>query len=55
MASDDITLLADALSKAHVEDEELSYKGRGLKLDSQESGETAELTAGLTLTCCHAP
>ncbi|XP_076007913.1 ran GTPase-activating protein 1b [Genypterus blacodes] len=39
MASDDIALLADALSKAHVGDEELSYKGRGLKLDSEESVE----------------
>lgn len=39
MASDDIALLADALSKTHVGDGELSYKGRGLKLDSEESGE----------------
>ncbi|KAF7654005.1 hypothetical protein LDENG_00075930 [Lucifuga dentata] len=39
MASDDIALLADALSKTHVGDGELSYKGRGLKLDSAESVE----------------
>ncbi|XP_041829848.1 ran GTPase-activating protein 1b [Melanotaenia boesemani] len=39
MASDDISLLADALSKTHVEDGELSYKGLGLKLDSGESVE----------------
>ncbi|KAL0983987.1 hypothetical protein UPYG_G00135550 [Umbra pygmaea] len=37
MASDDIGLLAEALSKTHVGDGELSYKGRGLKLDGAES------------------
>ncbi|XP_060884053.1 ran GTPase-activating protein 1b [Labrus mixtus] len=37
MASDDITQLADALSKTHVGDGELSYKGLGLKLDDGES------------------
>ncbi|KAM7382016.1 hypothetical protein PAMA_012742 [Pampus argenteus] len=39
MASDDIAKLADALSKTHVGDEELSYKGLGLKLDNAESVE----------------
>uniref|UniRef100_A0A4W5R409 Ran GTPase activating protein 1b n=1 Tax=Hucho hucho TaxID=62062 RepID=A0A4W5R409_9TELE len=37
MGSDDIALVADALSKTHVGDEELSYKGRGLKMDNTES------------------
>ncbi|XP_041745982.1 ran GTPase-activating protein 1 isoform X1 [Coregonus clupeaformis] len=37
MASDDIALLAEALSKTHVGDGELSYKGQGLKLDNAES------------------
>ncbi|KAG7226509.1 hypothetical protein INR49_003830 [Caranx melampygus] len=37
MASDDIAQLADALSKTHVGDGELSYKGLGLKLDNAES------------------
>uniref|UniRef100_A0AAY5L9H0 Ran-GTPase activating protein 1 C-terminal domain-containing protein n=1 Tax=Esox lucius TaxID=8010 RepID=A0AAY5L9H0_ESOLU len=37
MASDDIALLAEALSKTHVGNGELSYKGRGLKLDTAES------------------
>ncbi|KAK9530704.1 hypothetical protein VZT92_012192 [Zoarces viviparus] len=39
MASDDIAQLADALSKTHVGDGELSYKGLGLKLDDAESVE----------------
>ncbi|KAM4524331.1 ran GTPase-activating protein 1b [Odontesthes bonariensis] len=39
MASDDIAQLADALSKTHVGDGELSYKGLGLKLDGVESVE----------------
>lgn len=39
MASDDIAQLADALSKTHVGDGELSYKGLGLKLDNAGSGE----------------
>lgn len=39
MASDDIAQLADALSKTHVGDGELSYKGLGLKLDNTESGQ----------------
>ncbi|KAK7939982.1 hypothetical protein WMY93_003308 [Mugilogobius chulae] len=39
MATDDISQLADALSKTHVCDGELSYKGLGLKLDSEESVE----------------
>ncbi|KAJ7984756.1 hypothetical protein DPEC_G00358070 [Dallia pectoralis] len=37
MASDDINLLAEALSNTHVGNGELSYKGRGLKLDTAES------------------
>ncbi|XP_014330164.1 ran GTPase-activating protein 1-like [Xiphophorus maculatus] len=37
MASDDIAQLADALSKTHVGDGELSFKGLGLKLDDSES------------------
>ncbi|XP_064858566.1 ran GTPase-activating protein 1-like [Oncorhynchus nerka] len=37
MGSDDIALVADALSKTHVGDEELSYEGRGLKMDNAES------------------
>ncbi|XP_054454845.1 ran GTPase-activating protein 1b [Anoplopoma fimbria] len=39
MASDDIAQLADALSKTHVGDGELSFKGLGLKLDDAESVE----------------
>ncbi|XP_029978302.1 ran GTPase-activating protein 1-like [Sphaeramia orbicularis] len=39
MATDDIAQLADALSKTHVSDGELSYKGLGLKLDTAESVE----------------
>lgn len=39
MATDDIAQLADVLSKTHVGDGELSYKGLGLKLDTEESGE----------------
>lgn len=39
MASDDISQLADVLSKTHVGDGELSYKGLGLKLDNAESVE----------------
>lgn len=38
MASDDIAQLAEALSKTHVGDGELSYKGLGLKLDNADSG-----------------
>ncbi|XP_038152729.1 ran GTPase-activating protein 1b [Cyprinodon tularosa] len=37
MASEDIAQLADALSKTHVGDGELSFKGLGLKLDDAES------------------
>uniref|UniRef100_A0A674C378 Ran GTPase activating protein 1b n=1 Tax=Salmo trutta TaxID=8032 RepID=A0A674C378_SALTR len=37
MASDDIALLAEALSKTHLGYGELSYKGQGLKLDNTES------------------
>ncbi|XP_054913506.1 ran GTPase-activating protein 1b [Poeciliopsis prolifica] len=37
MASDDIAQLADALSKTHVGDGELSFEGLGLKLDDSES------------------
>ncbi|KAK2820873.1 hypothetical protein Q5P01_023832 [Channa striata] len=39
MASDDIAQLTDALSKTHVGDGELSYKGLGLKLDNAQSVE----------------
>lgn len=39
MASDDIAQLADALSNTHVGEDELSYKGLGLKLDSEASVE----------------
>lgn len=45
MASDDISQLADALSKTHVGDGELSYKGKGLKLDDAESGEKLSLVS----------
>ena len=38
MASEEIAQLAEALSKTHVGDGELSFKGRGLKLDNAESG-----------------
>lgn len=37
MASEEIAHLADVLSKTHVTDGELSYKGRGLKLDNVDS------------------
>ncbi|XP_061611102.1 ran GTPase-activating protein 1b isoform X2 [Phyllopteryx taeniolatus] len=39
MASDDISQLVHALSKTHLGDGELSYKGLGLKLDNAESVE----------------
>uniref|UniRef100_A0A1A7XN18 Ran GTPase-activating protein 1 n=2 Tax=Iconisemion striatum TaxID=60296 RepID=A0A1A7XN18_9TELE len=39
MASHDIALLEDALSKIHVGDGELSFKGLGMKLDNTESVE----------------
>uniref|UniRef100_A0A8C3B0J0 Ran GTPase activating protein 1b n=1 Tax=Cyclopterus lumpus TaxID=8103 RepID=A0A8C3B0J0_CYCLU len=39
MASDDIAQLADVLSKIHVGDGELGFKGSGLKLDNAESVE----------------
>ncbi|XP_061519919.1 ran GTPase-activating protein 1b isoform X2 [Phycodurus eques] len=39
MASDDIAQLVQALSKTHLGDGELSYKGLGLKLDNAESVE----------------
>ncbi|KAJ8263934.1 hypothetical protein GJAV_G00143240 [Gymnothorax javanicus] len=39
MASDDVALLAESLAKTSVEDEELSYRGQGLKLDTAESVE----------------
>ncbi|XP_059892906.1 ran GTPase-activating protein 1b isoform X1 [Gadus macrocephalus] len=46
MAADDIGQLADALSRTHVGDGELSYQGRGLKLDHAESvaGLVTEIT-----------
>ncbi|XP_056325508.1 ran GTPase-activating protein 1b [Danio aesculapii] len=37
MASGDIAQITDALAKTHVGEVELSYKGRGLKLDNAES------------------
>lgn len=49
MDSHDIVQLADALSKTHVVDVELSYKGRGLKLDSADSGEIQSLSISLCL------
>lgn len=39
MASDDVTKLADSLARTQVNEGELSYKGRGLKLDNAQSGE----------------
>jgi len=39
MASGDIAQITEALAKTHVGEVELSYKGRGLKLDNAESGE----------------
>lgn len=39
MASDDVRQLADSLAKTQVTEGELSYKGRGLKLDNAQSGE----------------
>ncbi|XP_070708346.1 ran GTPase-activating protein 1b [Pempheris klunzingeri] len=55
MASDDIAQLADALSKTHVGDGELSYKGQGLKLDDAESVEELvreiEQSQGLRSLC----
>ncbi|XP_065134491.1 ran GTPase-activating protein 1a [Paramisgurnus dabryanus] len=37
MASDDVRQLADSLAKTQVTEGELSYKGRGLKLDNAQS------------------
>ncbi|KAG9343098.1 hypothetical protein JZ751_015317, partial [Albula glossodonta] len=39
MASEDVAQLADSLAKAQVAEGELSYKGRGLKLDNAQSVE----------------
>ena len=39
MATDDVAQLADSLAKTQVVGGELSYKGKGLKLDNAESGE----------------
>lgn len=39
MAFGDIAQITEALAKTHVGEVELSYKGRGLKLDNVESGE----------------
>lgn len=49
MASDDIAELANALSKTHVGDGELSYKGLGLKLDNAESGQKLSCRHGIML------
>ncbi|KAJ8254362.1 hypothetical protein COCON_G00209740 [Conger conger] len=37
MASEDVSLLANSLAKTQVGEAELSYKGRGLKLDNAQS------------------
>lgn len=39
MASDDVANLADSLAKTQVNEGELSYKGKGLKLDNAQSVE----------------
>ncbi|KAJ8406667.1 hypothetical protein AAFF_G00295830 [Aldrovandia affinis] len=39
MASDDVAQLAESLARTQVEDKALSYKGRGLKLDTAQSAE----------------
>lgn len=52
MASiDDIAQLADALSKTHVGDGELSYKGLGLKLDNAASGQSEAVCHCLCVLC----
>lgn len=38
MATDAVAQLADSLAKTQVVVGELSYKGKGLKLDNAESG-----------------
>lgn len=57
MASIDIAQLADALSKTHVDDGELSFKGLGLKLDNAASGQMVKtffffVYTMLVLCCC---
>lgn len=55
MASVDIAQLADALSKTHVDDGELSFKGLGLKLDNAASGQMVKTFFFLCLClylCC---
>lgn len=57
MASIDIAQLADALSKTHVDDAELSFKGLGLKLDNAASGQMVKtffffVYTMLVLCCC---
>lgn len=57
MASIDIAQLADALSKTHVDDGELSFKGLGLKLDNAASGQMVNaffffVYTMLVLCCC---
>jgi len=46
MASDDVAQLADVLSKIHVGDGELGFRGSGLKLDDAESGEMSRDGSG---------
>uniref|UniRef100_A0A8C2KFD7 Ran GTPase-activating protein 1 n=1 Tax=Cyprinus carpio TaxID=7962 RepID=A0A8C2KFD7_CYPCA len=43
MASGDIAQITEALAKTHVGEVELSYKGRGLKLDNAESEMVQEI------------
>lgn len=53
MASDDISQLADALSKTHVGEGELSYKGLGLKLDNAESGQVLNVLGFVSVATVH--
>lgn len=50
MATDLIAQLADSLAKTGVEERELSYKGKGRKLDYAHSGEIHQSTRMLCVS-----
>lgn len=51
MAADDIAQLVNVLSKTHLGDGELSYKGLGLKMDNAESGLGASESKWMSVKC----
>lgn len=51
--ADDVAQLADSLAKTQVVEGELSYKGKGLKLDNAESGELGKCSKKLVSVYCN--